>query len=150
MRRWASQGSARPERLSSFALSKLSPQSGAGNGELCSTPVSYAQVMRDYGFVVPGNPNDRIVLPPTVSESLPALNGAALLECVSYQTTATAATRVRFQPTARDLQPRLRLAGSARAARVHDHVHRSRAQFKKRSQARRARPCLRGACLRRA
>ncbi|KAG2499539.1 hypothetical protein HYH03_002485 [Edaphochlamys debaryana] len=44
---------------------------------------SNAEVMRDYGFVVPGNPNDRLRLPGL--EQLPPLNGASLLESIGFK-----------------------------------------------------------------
>ncbi|KXZ49958.1 hypothetical protein GPECTOR_18g116 [Gonium pectorale] len=40
------------------------------------------EVMRDYGFVVPGNPNDRVPLPQ--QEQLPHLNGASLMDSVRW------------------------------------------------------------------
>ncbi|GIL74784.1 hypothetical protein Vretimale_2404 [Volvox reticuliferus] len=39
--------------------------------------------MRDYGFIVPGNTNDRIKLPN--QDTLPALNGASLLEALGIK-----------------------------------------------------------------
>ncbi|KAG2451954.1 hypothetical protein HYH02_003728 [Chlamydomonas schloesseri] len=41
------------------------------------------EVMRDYGFVVPGNPNDRIKLPD--QDQLPALYGASVMESVGFK-----------------------------------------------------------------
>ncbi|GIL48199.1 hypothetical protein Vafri_4886 [Volvox africanus] len=41
------------------------------------------EVMRDYGFITPGNPNDRITLPN--QDTLPALNGASLLEALGLK-----------------------------------------------------------------
>lgn len=39
------------------------------------------ELMRDYGFVVPGNPNDLLQLP----KDMPKLNAASLLEASGYQ-----------------------------------------------------------------
>ncbi|GLI69471.1 hypothetical protein VaNZ11_014089, partial [Volvox africanus] len=41
------------------------------------------EVMRDYGFIVPGNPNDRITL--SNQDTLPPLNGASLLEALGLK-----------------------------------------------------------------
>lgn len=47
---------------------------------LCALKHARTQVMRDYGFVVPGNPNDRIKLPD--QDQLPPLYGASVMESV--------------------------------------------------------------------
>ncbi|EFJ46660.1 hypothetical protein VOLCADRAFT_92848 [Volvox carteri f. nagariensis] len=67
-----------------FELRLLSPLGPGEEASICyGEDKPNFEVMRDYGFVVPGNPNDRIKLPN--QDSLPELNGVSLLESVGLK-----------------------------------------------------------------